>query len=207
LSAVKSALLVIGGEAPPFSAVSARMGEFSFVCAADSGLDVLRSWGIAADLVVGDMDSIADPAVLSGYPEVLRFPRDKDDLDTEIGLRELRARGYGRIVMAGGGGGRLDHLLALRSLLERPDGPDEWLSRAERVIRIGGPTRFAMAVGTTVSVFPLSGGASGMHSHGLKWPLDGLSWNAGQFGVSNVAVLSEILVDPGARPVFVIIPI
>lgn len=206
MSAGTSALLVIGGEAPPFSAVSARLGEFSFVCAADSGLDVLRAWGVSADLVVGDMDSIADPAVLSGYPEVLRFPRDKDDLDTEIGLRELRSRGYGRVVMAGGGGGRLDHVLALRALLERPEGPDEWLCSAERIIKICAPTRLAVAVGTTVSVFPLSGGASGMHSTGLKWPLDGLSWNAGQFGVSNVAVLPEILVDPGASPVFVVMP-
>ncbi len=206
MNAGASALLVIGGGAPPFAAVSARMGEFSFVCAADSGLDTLRSWGIAADLVVGDMDSIADPAVLSACPEVLRFPRDKDDLDTEIGLRELRARGYGRIVMAGGGGGRLDHLLALRALLERPDGPDEWLCSAERVVRISGPVRFSVAPGSAVSVFPLSGGASGMRSEGLRWPLDGLSWNAGQFGVSNVAVQPRILVDPGVRPVFVVMP-
>ena len=206
MKAGQSALLVIGGEAPPSAAVLARMGEFAFVCAADSGLDTLRAWGITPDLVVGDMDSIADPAVLSGYAEVLRFPRDKDDLDTEIGLRELRARGYRHIVMAGGGGGRLDHLLALRALLERPDGPDEWLSTAERVARIRVPTRFPVAVGTTVSVFPLSGGASGMHSEGLRWPLDGLSWNAGQFGVSNVAMKPEFLVDPGKRPVFVVMP-
>jgi len=203
----KTALLVIGGDAPPFSSIEGRLAEFSFICAADSGLDALRSWGLRPDLVVGDMDSVSDPAILADYDDVRRFPRDKDDLDTEIGLRELRDRGFGKIVMAGGGGGRLDHLLALRALLERPSGPDEWICRAERVVRIDEPARFRVPAGSTVSVFPLAGGASGMHSEGLKWPLDGLSWDAGRFGVSNVAVADDIYIDPGQRPVFVILPL
>ncbi|MCP5453686.1 MAG: hypothetical protein H7A27_06855, partial [Spirochaetaceae bacterium] len=55
----RPALLVTGGDAPPFSALSGRLGEFGFICAADSGLDTLRSWGLKADLAVGDMDSLA----------------------------------------------------------------------------------------------------------------------------------------------------
>lgn len=183
------------------------MTEFSFVCAADSGLDVLRSWGVKPDLVVGDMDSIADPSVLAEYPDVMPFPRDKDDTDTEIGIRALRSRGFGRIVIAGGGGGRLDHLLAVRALLERPDGPDEWLTRSERVVRLEDPTTFNVNAGSTISVFPLAGGASGMKSSGLKWPLDGLWWDQGHFGVSNIAVADRIAIDPGERPIFVILPL
>lgn len=202
-----SALLVTGGDGPSWQAIQQRMGEFSFICAADSGLDVLRSWGIRPDLVVGDMDSIADPSVLAEYPDVLPFPRDKDDTDTEIGIRELRSRGFGRVVLAGGGGGRLDHLLAVRALLERPDGPDEWLTRMERVVRLEEPARFSVTPGATVSVFPLAGGASGMKSSGLKWPLGGLWWDQGHFGVSNVAVADHITIDPGDRPIFVILPL
>lgn len=203
----RPALLVTGGDAPPFSALSGRLGEFGFICAADSGLDTLRSWGLKADLAVGDMDSLADRSLLDGCAEVLAFDRDKDDTDTELGLRELRERGYGPITMAGGGGGRLDHLLALRALLERPSGPDEWLCAGERVIRLDERRAFELAVGSTVSVFPLSGGASGMRSTGLKWPLDGLSWDAGRFGISNVAVSSLVTIDPGQRPIFVILPL
>jgi thiamine pyrophosphokinase len=180
---------------------------FSFICAADSGLDVLRRWGILPDLVVGDMDSLSDISILVSYENVMEFPRDKDDTDTEIGIREIRARGYGHLVLAGGGGGRLDHLLALRSMLERPEGPDEWLTSSERVVRFGSATTFNVHAGATVSVFPLSGGASGMHSEGLAWPLDGLSWDNAHFGVSNIARTGEFLIDPGSRPLFVILPL
>jgi thiamine pyrophosphokinase len=181
--------------------------EFSFVCAADSGLDVLRRWGIRPDLVVGDMDSLSDASMLAGYDNVQEFPRDKDETDTEIGIRELRSRGYARLVMAGGGGGRLDHLLALRSLLERPEGPDEWITASERVVRLAGSARFRVPEGSTVSVFPLAGGAEGMHSEGLKWPLDGLVWDNGHFGVSNVAETGNLLVVPGQNPIFVVLPL
>jgi len=198
---------VTGGEPPPFEAIQHRLPEFSFICAADSGLDVMRSWGLKPDLVVGDMDSISDPDILKQYPEVLAFSRDKDDTDTEIGLRELRERGYGWIVMAGGGGGRLDHLLALRALLERPGGPDEWLCSGERIVRLVEPRQFQVIPGATISVFPLAGGAAGMHSEGLKWPLDGLTWDQSHFGVSNVATAGNLFIDPGERPLFIVMPL
>jgi thiamine pyrophosphokinase len=207
LTPPRTALLVIGGERPPFAALSPRLREVSYICAADSGLDALRAWGLKADLVVGDMDSVADPSVLSEYPEVLSFSREKDDTDTELGLAELRRRGFDRILMAGGGGGRLDHLLALRALLERPSGPDEWLCSGERVVRVAERTAFSVAPGSTVSVFPLGRGASGMHSEGLRWPLDGLSWDEGRFGISNIADSGAFLVDPGPGRIFLVLPL
>jgi len=203
----RTGLLVTGGDTPPFIALQPRMKEFSFICAADSGLDTLRNWGVEPDLVVGDMDSLSDPSILGQYRDVQTFPRDKDDTDTELGIRALRTLGYERVVVAGGGGGRLDHLLALRSLLEREDGPDEWFTAAERVVRIGTATTFKVQTGATVSVFPLGDGASGMKSRGLKWPLDGLSWDRGHFGVSNIATATEIFIEPGFQPVFIILPV
>lgn len=205
MKAPGKALLAIGGEAPPYESVAPYLGGFDFICAADSGLDTLRAWGLRPDLVVGDMDSLSDPSILSDYPEVMVFPRDKDDSDTEIGLRELRRRGYGRIAMVGGGGGRLDHLLALRALFERPSGPDEWIAPGGRVMRIDEATRFEAPAGSLVSVFPLSGGAFGMRSSGLKWPLEGLSWNQGGFGLSNETLGASFTIDPGQRPVLVVL--
>lgn len=203
--AMNAALLVTGGDAPDFAVIRPRLGEFSFICAADSGLDTLHAWGLRADLVVGDFDSLKDASILGEYPEALRHPEDKDDTDTELALEELRSRGFKRIVMAGGGGGRIDHLFALRALFEREDGPDEWLTPAERIVRIREETAFPSSAGALVSVFPLAGGAQGMRSRGLRWPLEGLRWNAGQFGISNVAEGQEIAIDPGKNPLLVVL--
>ena len=207
ISGVKTALLVTGGDAPSLELIQHRIKDCSFICAADSGLDVLISWGIEPDLVVGDMDSISDPAILKRYPGSLRYPADKDDTDTEIGIRELRSRGYERILLIGGGGGRLDHLLAIRALFEKSWGQDEWLTHRERVVRITETTSFAVSPGSTVSVFPLSTGASGMSSSGLKWALDGLCWEAGDFGVSNRAVGPLVTVSVGRHPLLIVLPL
>lgn len=201
-----SALLVTGGLAPDFSVLASRMADFSFVCAADSGLDTLRSWGVRPDLVLGDFDSLRDPAVLAEYEGVVRHPTDKDDTDTELGLKELRARGYGRVTMAGGGGGRLDHLFALRALFELPWGPDAWYAPGELVLRIRSPLELELKAGALISAFPSVRGASGMKSEGLRWPLDGLCWGPGEFGISNRARGGRAVITPGEGELLVVVP-
>ncbi len=203
---MKRALLVAGGDAPPASAILKRLPDIGFVCAADSGLDTLAAWGLRADLAVGDFDSLADPGLLAACPEVMRHPAAKDDTDTELGLAELRRRGWESVMLAGGGGGRLDHILAIRALFERPDSPDEWLTAFERVVLLRETREFSCAPGSTVSVFPLAGGSSGMGSEGLAWPLEGLVWDAGHFGLSNVASNGRFSITPGSAPLLVIMP-
>lgn len=203
------ALLAVGGDGPGRDVLASRLSSFDIVCAADSGLDLLLSWGVAPGLIVGDMDSISDPALLGRFPdaEVLRFARAKDESDSEIGLRILRERGAERVVMAGGGGGRLDHLLALRALFGRACHPDEWHTAMESCYRVGEGEGLALASrpGTTVSVFPLGAEASGMASEGLRWPLDGLVWDASGFGLSNEATGGRMSIRAGKGSLLVIV--
>jgi thiamine pyrophosphokinase len=208
------ALLVAGGEAPPRERLASRFGSFGLVCAADSGLDTLASWGLAPSLIVGDMDSLSDPRLLDAFPgaTILRAPRDKDDTDTELGLAALAERGATRIVLAGGGGGRLDHLLAIRALFERRAGarrprPAEWHTAREeiRLVESGASITIEAARGATASVFPLASGATGMRSEGLRWPLEGLAWGAGDFGVSNVASEGRFSVSAGEGDLLVVV--
>jgi len=208
------ALLVAGGEAPRRERLESRLASFGLVCAADSGLDTLRSWGLEPDLIVGDMDSISDPRLLDLYPraEVLRARRDKDETDTELGLSALSARGASRIVLAGGGGGRIGHLLALRALFERrpPDPrprPAEWqLANAQvHLVESGSRVELEAVPGALVSVFPLAAGAEGMSSEGLAWPLADLVWGPGDFGVSNVAVSGRFWARAGRGDILVIV--
>jgi thiamine pyrophosphokinase len=206
------ALLVTGGETPPRRRLESRFGNFSLVCAADSGLDTLVDWGLAPDIIVGDMDSVSNPALVERFPlaELFLEPRDKDETDTELGLSALAARGADRIVLAGGGGGRIDHLLAIRGIFERHGPgrrPCEWHTAKEALflVEAGRSLDVDAAAGSTLSVFPLADGAEGMSSSGLKWPLDGLRWGRGDCGVSNVAGEGRFRVSAGRGDLLVVL--
>jgi len=71
----KIALLALGGSI--YSQDIKLCGNYSFSCAADSGLDGLLSVGITPGLVIGDMDSV-NPKNLSKIKnlgiEVISYP-------------------------------------------------------------------------------------------------------------------------------------
>ncbi len=205
------AILAIGGDAPPFSLVSHEFIPGRLVVAVDSGLDLLRSWNLSPDLIVGDMDSLSDASILDGFPRnaIVQLDRAKDESDTEAALRVCAERGIVSTVMIGGGGGRLDHLLALRSLFERQRRPQLWYLPHEVVtlVESGQDRFFSVAPGSLVSVFPLAPGSRLMRSRGLRWPLEGLSWGPGDYGLSNESTDSEVMVGAGKGDLLVLHPL
>ncbi|MDR3145692.1 MAG: thiamine diphosphokinase [Treponema sp.] len=195
-------IVFIGGEGPPASRCGELAGGADVVAAADSGLIAAEEAGLRPHWVIGDMDSLDDPRRLEKYPpeRVLRYSHDKEYTDTELALRLLWDKGCDETWILGGGGGRIDHLLAIRSLFERERSPDRWLTGAEdiRRLRAGESLRFGEAgeggVGSPgrflncrVSVFPLGEGPWKAESRFLTWPLEGLPWDRGFFGISNTA--------------------
>jgi thiamine pyrophosphokinase len=192
-------LLLLGGEGPQRGQLEATLRSAALVIAADSGFDLALRLGIQPDLLVGDLDSVAPSRELEAFPpeRILRFPQDKDETDAELGLRVFAERGLRRVVLAGGGGGRLDHLLALTALFERENPPAAWYTARELVQRVAGQAELAGCRGRRVSFFPLGGPAGGLSSEGLKWPLDGLEWPRGYGGVSNLVTSERARVRVG----------
>jgi thiamine pyrophosphokinase len=184
-------IAIIGGEGPKSKALKKLAKLADLIVAADSGLVACEEAGIAPDWIVGDMDSLDNPQRLEKYPpeRVIRHPGDKDFSDTELALSLLWEKGCGEVWLAGGGGGRTDHLLAIRSLFERQKAPDRWFTAGEEIIRLKeGQSRCVdAAIGGVVSVFPLGKGPWQAESAGLKWPLNGVAWKSGGFSLSNVA--------------------
>ncbi len=120
-----------------------------------------------------------------------RHPRAKDATDLELGLAAAVATGATRVVVVGGHGGRLDHLLANALLLAAPPFADlvvearmgqAWVT----VARPGRTTTVTGFVGDVVSLLPVGGPATGVTTSGLAYPLTGGALAPGTTrGVSN----------------------
>jgi thiamine pyrophosphokinase len=179
----------IGGEGPDETVCRRIAQAANLVAAADSGLLAAEKAGISPDWIIGDMDSLADPGRLDAYPpeRVIRYPHEKDFTDTELALKLLWEQGCDEVWLAGGGGGRTDHLLAIRSLFERDPSPDRWITKTEDIRRLHPGEQWAGEVLKGISVFPLGIGPWKAESSGLKWSLDSLVWDRGFFGISNEA--------------------
>ena len=180
-----------GGERPEALILKKIAGAAQILVAADSGLVAMEEAGIKPDWIVGDMDSLDNPARLEKYPAgmVFRFPAEKDLTDTEIAINLLKEKECDKIWIVGGGGGRLDHLFAIRALFEREEGPDRWFPGSEEIRRLGEGELLCvkLPLGSLVSVFPLGERPWQVESSGLKWPLNSLAWEKGGLGLSNVA--------------------
>ncbi len=171
------------------------------VIAADGGLARALALGLAPNLLVGDLDSLApaDAAEAAGAgTEILRAPVDKDESDTELALLEAVGRGATRITVLGAfGGPRLDHALANTWLLAHAGlaGVDvALLDAAIRVRLLSGPGTYPLPGenGATVSLLPLAGDVDGITTHGFRYPLRDEPLRTGPArGLSNVRTASD----------------
>jgi thiamine pyrophosphokinase len=191
-------LAFIGGESPD----AKRCGELAagggIIAAADSGLICAENAGLAPDWICGDMDSLDDLARLEKYPpeRVLRFPPDKDWTDTELVIDLLARQGCDDITLVGGGGGRLDHTLALAALFERENCPSRWFTAHESIFPVTKFFSLTVPLNTLISVFPIGTPPWKTESFGLKWKLDAVEWERRGAGISNVAEEESITINP-----------
>ncbi|MDE0131498.1 MAG: thiamine diphosphokinase [bacterium] len=190
-----------GGDPPPVQ--SARwIPKGTFVIAADSGLDHAHRLGFEADLLVGDLDSVSLGASDRHQGEVEQHSEHKDYTDLELALEAANRRAR-TVVVVGGHGGRLDHLLANAELLadHRWTGTDLiWLAGEDLATLVRHQTTLHGKPGDLVSLVPLAGHAIGVTTTGLKWPLENATLAAGSTrGVSNrlIETTAQVTVRQG----------
>ena len=190
-------IVVTGGKSPEFELVREYLLDADCIIAADSGLETLAAYGLEPDLVIGDMDSIGNEALLQRLPEnkIKRFDRDKDCTDTELALNYLENLGYSHRIIIGGGGGRLDHLIAIYSLFSKDNSPKLWITDNEIVQLVEKKVSAEVELNQLISFFPVGNNTCRMKSFGLKWELNELEWIPGDSGISNVALQETIIVD------------
>jgi len=182
---------LVGGGALDRSAFDEAHRRAPAIVAADGAMNRLHAWGLGADAVIGDMDSVDDAVRRSlGDTPVLALA-EQDTTDFEKCLYATEAPFY---LGVGFTGARLDHTLAVfHGLLSHPEKPVILIGEQEVIALIPAEgVRVGLDPGATVSLFPLRR-VTGRRSSGLKWPIDGLELEAGtMIATSNEATAPEI---------------
>ena len=187
-----STVIVVTGGDPIDPAEVGPLPPADRVIAADSGLDHARRLGLAVDLVVGDFDSVSAEALalaLADGVTVDSHPAAKDRTDLALALDHAVADRPARVLVIGGDGGRLDHLMANLLLLAADD------YRSTEIEARLGPARVYVIrrraalhgqAGELVTLLPVHGPARGVTTEGLLYPLRGEDLHPGTSrGVSN----------------------
>ncbi len=191
----RTAIVVCAGG--PARATLPDMPEDTLVIAADGGIIEAERLGLRVDLLVGDLDSAPADAIARA-PRVERHPVDKDASDLELAMEAAVAGGARRIVVVGGDGGRLDHLLGNAFLL----GSDRWA--AVEIDAVLGDARITVVrdereiegeVGELISLYAVGGPARGVTTQRLRWSLrDGELLPGSSLGLSNEFAASRATV-------------
>lgn len=194
---MERALIITGGEAP----ASIPTNDYSRIIAADSGYELALALSLKPDLVVGDFDSTARKKELldMGYKMA---PVDKDYTDTELALVSLGGESYD---LAGGGGGRIEHILSLFAAFQKFSPPLYWFTKSNLIITAKGKITLNLEKGTRISFFSMPSEAVRVRSKGLYWPLDDLVLSSAFVSLSN-KTSKEVVTLESARRFFISLP-
>lgn len=118
-------IVIVAGGSPKYWP---DMTEYSvrdtFWIGVDRGAWFLLEQGITPDIAVGDFDSLTASewlTVSTSVSEVVKAPAEKDETDTQLALSIALAQdATAEIILIGGTGGRMDHLLANFWLMSEP---------------------------------------------------------------------------------------
>ena len=175
---------LVGAGLPHASDIAESMAIAPHLVAADGGANSCIAAGVEPSAVIGDLDSITDETRAALPKARIIEYADQDITDFEKSLRLIDAP---FVVAAGFTDGRLDHTLAVFSVLARRVGPPALVLGSEDVA-FAAPRQLALDLpgDTRFSLFPMARMTG--RSTGLRWPIDGLTLDPlGRLGTSNQA--------------------
>lgn len=170
--------------------------KFDFIIGVDKGIEACYHCNITPCVLMGDFDSIQSD-VLKYYEEntnieIQRFKPEKDDTDTQMALHFATEIGSSQIVIVGGNGSRVDHMLGnIQSLCIPLDKNIECYMVDEHnkimLLKESCKIKKAQQYGTYLSLLALTNEVTKLTLMGVKYPLKEytLTNRSGGFGVSN----------------------
>ncbi len=203
---MKRILIITGGKFyDKFAADFLEKEKFDMVIAADHGLDGAARIGLPVDVLLGDFDS-ADPMRYEKmkrtfHPVVITHPPEKDQTDTELAISYAIEQGAEEIVLLGGTGSRMDHMLgtihSLKVALDRGVPcyiADPWnrIRMVHKQVRIKKEEQY----GEYLSLIPFTEKVTGLTLEGMKYPLtNAVMIQGNSLGVSNEILEEEAVIE------------
>ena len=205
---IRHAMIFTGGDWDPAKLSLSALPQPDYIIAADSGYDKAAALGICPDLLVGEFDSLRhDKSTLPASMEIYKVPCEKDVTDTMLACDVAIARGYRRITIAGGTGGRADHglsnILYLENLTNRnvdallTDGENRIMVCRDRTIEIPDRGGYFSVFALDTCVVTLTGCKYPLHTATLRRDLpyavsnEVLPGGTAVVEISGVAVVME----------------
>lgn len=169
---MKSILILCNGSPPSEELFSKYRAKTDYFIAADGGANIAQNLGTTPDVIIGDLDSY-NGTDQEASEIIFRPSQELNDLEKALQYAQ-KERGS-HIYILGATGHRLDQTLKNLSVLKQFSPHFEQIRIADDF----GETRLLppsfsddFAIGTQLSLFPLSGKATGITTYGLKYPLD-----------------------------------
>jgi thiamine pyrophosphokinase len=186
-------IIICDGIAPSKSQILKLLNKNTTLIATDGGANTAYQLGFEPEYIIGDMDSYSPTG--NEKAEVLRID-DQETNDLEKALNLALKKGFKNVIVLGATGKRLDHTLKnLSVLLQFNPEFDSIIFKDHHsdIFLIDSPFRQQYPVGTTISLYPLSGRVDGIITKGLQYPLNNESLiNGIRDGSSNKTIKKEI---------------
>ena len=202
----------MNGSPDPPALIREVAGRADVVVAADGGARHALEAGVVPDLVVGDLDSLGEELTLEAQrcgASLERHPARKDKMDGHLAVLAARGLGADAADLVCATGGRIGALFAVPHLLLAAERAG---LRAAVVADWGGA--FVVEDGSRtleggphdgVSIFPLSGPATGVTLQGLLYPLRDARLEPGDtLGFHNEITGREARVSVGSGALLVV---
>ncbi|HWI45185.1 MAG TPA: thiamine diphosphokinase [Rubrobacter sp.] len=180
----------------------------NLVVAADGGARYALGAGVVPELVVGDMDSLGEELareVERRGASLERHPARKDKMDGQLAVLAARERGATAADLLCAVGGRLGAIFAVPQILlaaERIGLRSTVVADRGRIFVIEAGSRTIQGDSQdSVSIFPLSGPATGVTLVSMEYPLENASLEPGDtLGFHNELIGSKasVSVEEGA---------
>jgi thiamine pyrophosphokinase len=174
---VQRILIFANGVLPNIDQARSLLQDNDYIICADGGTRHARDLGFTPDLIIGDLDSVAQEAVQKFEEKGVRvetYSHDKNETDLELAIHRALEFAPQQIVIMAALGGRLDHTIANIALLfdTRLSSSDVRLDDGvEEVLLCRDQAQIHGQSGDIVSLIPWQGAVSEIQTTNLRWAL------------------------------------